>query len=291
VLVFLSYRRSDSTFAAQAIRYALRLAGHTVFLDTGDIAAGEAFRDVIRESLERTDLVLSLVGPTWDTARLQHPLDPVAFELRQARFLGCSVHTVLLEDAAMPREEDLPADLRWLCKLSASAIGRRTAGQQIDALVDAVPTLAARPRGAARVLWVDDKPANNERERSMLRPDGIVFDNVVSTREAVEQLMTSTYDLVITDVGRSSSSDRSYSAGEDLLRAPVIRSGGPPVIIYAGWRALEREAELVALGARAVTADYAHLAYAVREVLGRRAREPVAEPVRRDDGTLEPPAR
>jgi hypothetical protein len=64
VLVFLSYRRRDSAFAAQALRYALRLAGHEVFIDVGAITPGEAFREVIREALGRSQLVLVLVGPS-----------------------------------------------------------------------------------------------------------------------------------------------------------------------------------------------------------------------------------
>jgi hypothetical protein len=218
VLVFLSYRRAESVFAAQALRYALRLAGHDVFLDTGTIAPGDAFRDVIRDALRRSQLVLALVGPQFDTPRLHEPLDPVAFEWRQARFLGCSVHAVLIAGAAMPAEGALPADLRWFCKRNASALGGPALGDQIEALVGQVPHLAAQPRGSARVLWVDDNPSNNEYERSLLRADGIVFDNVVSTAEAIAQLRTSTYDLVITDLGRNWSSDRSQDAGRALLR-------------------------------------------------------------------------
>jgi CheY-like chemotaxis protein len=270
--VFLSYRRKDSAFAAQAIHYALRLGGHAVFLDTGAIAPGEAFRDVIRDSLARSELVLALVGTLWDATRLPAPLDPVAFELRQARFLGCMVHAVLLDGAAMPVEQALPADLRWFCKRTASTIAGVSAGQQIDALVAQVPLLAARPRGASRVLWVDDNPANNERERSILRQDGIVFDNVVSTREAIEQLTTSTYDLVITDLGRRWSSDRSARAGRELLDDPVITDGGPPVIVYAGSGAVREQAQLRARGAQGVTADLTRLLAMVREVLGRPVR-------------------
>jgi CheY-like chemotaxis protein len=270
--VFLSYRRKDSAFAAQALRYALRLAGHAVFLDTGAIAPGEAFRDVIRDSLERSDLVLALVGNQWDASRLRAPLDAVAFELRQARFLGCMVHAVLLDGAPMPLEQALPDDLRWFCKRTASTIAGVSAGQQIEDLVAQIPQLAARPRGAARVLWVDDNPANNEEERSVLRRDGIVFDNVVSTREAIEQITSSTYDLVITDLGRRWSSDQSARAGHELLDDPIIKDGGPPVIVYAGSEAVRAEAELLALGAHGATADFARLLDMVREVLGRPSR-------------------
>ncbi len=274
MLVFVSYRRRDSAFAAQALRYALRSAGHEVFLDTGTIAAGEAFRDVIREALHRSDLVLALVGPQFPSQRLHDPLDAVAFEWRQARFLGCMIHAVLLDGAAMPAEEALPADLRWFCKRSASALGGAALGQQLDALVAEVPRLAATPQGAARVLWVDDNPANNEYERSVLRPEGLVFDNVVSTAEAIEQLRTSTYDLVITDLGRRWSSDRSKTAGRKLLADPVITRGGPPVIVYAGRAAAAQAAELLAAGAFGVSRNREHFLELVRQALGR----PLAPP-------------
>ena len=266
--VFLSYRRSDSAFAAQALRYALRSAGHEVFLDTGSIAAGEAFRAVIRESVERSALVLALVGPRFPVARLHEPLDPVAFEWRQARFVGCMVHAVLLDGAPMLAERDLPVDLRWFAQRSASALGGPGLGEQIDALVAEVPRLASRPRGVARVLWVDDEPANNEVERSLLRGDGIVFDNVVSTAEAIAQLQLSSYDLVITDLGRRAS-DRSRDAGRDLLTDPVIADGGPPVVVYAGRGAVRRAAELTGLGAFGVSRDRGHLLELVRQALGR----------------------
>jgi CheY-like chemotaxis protein len=271
VLVFLSYRRSDSAFAAQALRYALRSAGHDVFLDTGSIAAGEAFRAVIRDSVQRSDLVLSLVGPGFPVDRLHEPLDAVAFEWRQAQLGGCMVHAVLIDGAPMPAEQDLPADLRWFCKRSASALHGPTLGQQIDALVAAVPRLASSPRGVARVLWVDDKPANNEVERSLLRADGIVFDNVVSTAEAIAQLQLTSYDLVITDLGRWGLSDRSRDAGRELLASPVIANGGPPVVVYGGRGTERRAAELTGLGAFGVCKNRQDLLTLVRQALGRTA--------------------
>lgn len=269
MLVFLSYRRRDTLFAAHALDYALRLAGHEVFLDTGTIASGEAFREVIRDGLRGSSLVLVLVGPQFDPARLHQAQDAVAFEWRQARFLGCMLHAVLVDGAAMPAEQALPADLRWFCKRSASTLGGTGLGAQIDSLVGQVPRLASVPRGAARVLWVDDDPANNEYERSLLRPEGMIFDNVVSTTEAIEQLRTSSYDLVITDLGRRWSSDRSGSAGRTLLASPVITEGGPPVIIYAGPGAVRQAAELTALGAFGVSQDRQHFLGLVRQALGR----------------------
>lgn len=267
--VFISYRRRSSSFAALALTYAVRRAGHDAFLDVGSISDGDAYRDVIREALARSDLVLALIAQDLDPARLHEPLDPVAFEWRRARFQGCAVHPVLLDGAPMPGEADLPPDLRWITRSSATALGGPDLDQQVEALVAAVPHLAASPRRVARVLWVDDNPANNEYERSVLRQEGIVFDNVVSSGEAVEQLLLTTYDLVITDLGRRWSSDASGSAGRDLLSHPVIARGGPPVIVYAGRSAVKHRGELEQLGAFGVSDDREHLFELVFQALGR----------------------
>jgi CheY-like chemotaxis protein len=269
VRVFLSYRRSDTAAVAHAVRYALLNAGHAVFLDTADIDTGATFRDVIRDELANAGLVLFLVGPGFAPERLHHTGDVVRFEWTQARFYGCGIQLVLVDDARMPASADLPPELRWIAERSASALRRPTLGRDIDALVDAVPHLASRPR-SSRVLWVDDYPANNERERRQLRPEGILFDNVVSTSEAIEQLRFSRYDLVITDLGRLGSSDRSRSAGSDLLSHPVITDAGPPVIVYGGRGAVAQTEALKARGAFGVAADREDLYRLVRRALNRR---------------------
>jgi len=138
VLVFVSYRRRDSAFAAQALRYALRATDHEVFLDTGTIAPGEAFREVIRDGLQRSSLVLALVGPEFDPGRLHEPLDAVAFEWRQARFLGCAVHAVLLDGAAMP------ASLATIRRLNC-ALGLRSS-RRIAASINSSFSRAPSPR-------------------------------------------------------------------------------------------------------------------------------------------------
>ena len=266
--VFLSYRRSDTAAVAHAVRYALLNGGHAVFLDTVDVDTGDAFRDVIRDELANAGLVLFLIGPGFAPERLHRTGDVVRFEWLQARFYGCGIQLVLVDDARMPATADLPAELRWIGERSASTLRTSTLGRDIDALVAAVPRLAGAPR-ASRVLWVDDNPANNEKERARLRPEGILFDNVVSTTEAIEQLSFSRYDLVITDLGRLRSSDRSRAAGSDLLGHPVITDAGPPVIVYGGWTAVAQTDALKARGAFGVAASQGDLYRLVRQALNR----------------------
>jgi CheY-like chemotaxis protein len=266
---FVSYQRRDTLLAAHLVGYALRAAGHEPFVDTGSIDGGEAFRDAIAQAVARSNVVLALIGAGFDSARLHDPASVVAFEWQRARFHGVPVVPVLVDRAGMLDDAALPAPLRWFSRRNAWPLRSATLGPDVDALVAGLPLLGAQPRPSARVLWVDDRPSNNERERDVLRPHGLVFDNVVSTREALLQLAHEDYDLVITDLGRRDSSDRSPDAGSDFLGQPALRGGGPPVVVYASAWALAREAELRERGAAAVCADPLALERAVLQLLGR----------------------
>ena len=248
----------------------MRLAGHDAFVDTGNIGGGEVYPQVISNFIAEANVALALMGPAFDVARLHEPSSVVAFEWRRARFHGCPVVPVLVDDGVMPSDSEFPAELRWLTKRNAYSLRRSSFSGDVAALAEAIPTLVGTPRRAARVLWVDDRPANNELERQLLRPEGIVFDNVVSTSEAIDQLVNESYDLVITDLGRKGSSDHSNDAGANFLQHPAVRSGGPPVIVYAGRWAVVRRDELLRLGAADVMANREQLIDAVLRTLGRK---------------------
>jgi CheY-like chemotaxis protein len=267
--IFVSYQRADTAPTAHALGYALRLGGHEAFVDTGSIGVGELYRQVIANAVSTSHLMFALIGPAFDARRLHEPTSVVSFEWQRARFHGAAVVPVIVDGGAMPGDEQLPAALRWLSRRNALALRRGSLSADIEACVAAVSTLAATPRRAARVLWVDDRPANNEVERKWLRPHGIVFDSVVSTEEAIEQLTNETYDLVITDLGREHSSDQSASAGAAFLDQPIVRQGGPPVIVYAGTWAVAQRDDLVRRGALDVMSNREHLFASVLGVLGR----------------------
>jgi CheY-like chemotaxis protein len=278
--VFLSYQRSDTLFAAHALGYALRLAGNEAFVDTGSIGGGELYPQKISKAISRANVVLALIGPKFEVKNLHEPTSVVAFEWRYAQYHGSAVVPVLIENAAMPKENDLPRELRWIVKRNAYALRPSSLEPDIDAVVKDIPVMAVEPRRVARVLWVDDKPANNEFERAKLRPFGIVFDSVVSTHEAVAQLALESYDLVITDLGRQNSSDRSATAGTAFLEHPSVKKVGPPVIVYAGTWAVAQRDELVRLGASDVMASREQLINTVLRMLGRAPEEPARDLIR-----------
>lgn len=269
VKIFVSYQRADTALAAHALGYALRLGRHEAFVDTGSIGVGELYRQVISNAVSTSHLMFALIGPSFDARRLHEPTSVVTYEWQRARFHGAAVVPVIVDGGAMPTDEQLPSALRWFTRRNALPLRHGSLTTDIDACVSAVPTLASTPRRAARVLWVDDRPANNEVERKWLRPHGIVFDSVVSTEEALEQLTNETYDLVITDLGREHSSDGSATAGAAFLDQPIVRKGGPPVIVYAGTWAVAQRDDLVRRGALDVMANREHLFATVLGVLGR----------------------
>lgn len=273
-MVFVSYRREDTLLAAHAVGFALRAAGHRAFVDTGSIGGGESFRQVISEALAAANAMVLLIGKSFEAERLHQPDSAVAFELRRARFHRVALIPVLVDGAKMPEETALPAELRWFVKNNAVPLRAASFSQDVDALMARIPLVATKPRRSARVLWVDDQPANNEIERRELRPHGIVFDNVVSTAEALDQLANESYDLVITDLGRAHSLDHSQIAGKVLLEHPAVRNGGPPVIVYGNRMALAAREELRTLGAVEVKADRRGLIDTVLQTLGREPEKP-----------------
>ena len=72
--VFLSYSSSDRTLV-EPIYLALRAQGHTVFFDRADLPAGEEYDARIRQSIEKSQLVLFMVSPD--------SLDPGSYTLTE----------------------------------------------------------------------------------------------------------------------------------------------------------------------------------------------------------------
>lgn len=85
-----------------------------------------------------------------------------------------------------------------------------------------------------RVLWVDDKPRNNDNIIDMFSERDISFDRVTSTDDAVKQLSKNDYSLIISDMKRGNSPD----AGVKLLKIKNKRFPSIPLVIYSSSRSL-----------------------------------------------------
>jgi CheY-like chemotaxis protein len=82
----------------------------------------------------------------------------------------------------------------------------------------------------ARILWVDDEPANNAIEVRIFETAGARVILAVSTAEADRELARSRFDLVISDIARGGQPDAGLKMADDLRRRRV----DTPVIFYVG---------------------------------------------------------
>lgn len=147
--VFVSYRIDDSVYAATAVadRLAQALGTANVFRDRDALAPGELYPERIRRALERCDVVLALIGPSWldiedgSGRRLDDPRDWVRTELRLAFERGIPVVPVLLDDTPLPEPRRLPADISALSLSTFWQVRHLSFGSDVRGLIDKLVTV------------------------------------------------------------------------------------------------------------------------------------------------------
>jgi CheY-like chemotaxis protein len=126
----------------------------------------------------------------------------------------------------------------------------KTSPREVARAVATATTVAARGRiDRASVLWVDDHPENNEYERQAMAALGIRFTTAKSTPEALRLLAAQPFDVVITDLGRSTPDEDDPNAGLRLLHEMRSRRLDAPCIVYASTRAVQEREQLLTAGA------------------------------------------
>jgi TIR domain len=121
--IFISYRREDAE--GQAGRLFDDLSAHfgrdAVFMDVAGIKKGLDFRRIIDEHVTSCGVLLVIIGKRWLSAtdskgkrRLDDANDFVRLETAAALSRDIPVVPVLVQDAVMPTEQDLPEVLKEL---------------------------------------------------------------------------------------------------------------------------------------------------------------------------------
>lgn len=115
-----------------------------------------------------------------------------------------------------------------------------------------------------RVLWVDDYPINNELVMRLFEDKQIVFDIAISTKQGLDLYKKQSYDVIITDMGRSYQSD----AGIELIKELKALKCETPIIVYASHNAIHRYGDLaLSLGATKVTNGISNIIAILSEIL------------------------
>jgi len=85
-----------------------------VAMDVKNILPGEDFREFIKKKIKECDIFLTIVGDRWTEilkARRDDPKDFVRIEIQTALESKKIVVPILVDNASMPRKEDLPLEL------------------------------------------------------------------------------------------------------------------------------------------------------------------------------------
>ena len=91
--------------------------------------------------------------------------------------------------------------------------------------VEKLPEASASPKPLARpfplsgrsILWVDDNPLNNVYEESVFKQLGATIKQATSTGQALHDLVSAPYDLIISDIHRNENGRSNPAAGYELL--------------------------------------------------------------------------
>jgi TIR domain/F5/8 type C domain len=121
-MIAISYRREDSLPIAGRLydRLQAKFGKKNVFMDFDSIPPGADFRQHIKQMIERSNLVIAIIGPHWlgeqpdASRRIDNPADFVRLEIAYALEGGVPVIPLLINTTQMPKPEMLPADIQEL---------------------------------------------------------------------------------------------------------------------------------------------------------------------------------
>src|SRR5437764_13622229 len=121
-MIAISYRREDYLTNSGRLYHQLhaKFGKENVFMNFDSIPPGMDFREQIKQMIERSKLVIAIIGPQWlgeqpdASRRIDNPADFVRLEIAYALEGGIPVIPLLINTTQMPKPEMLPADIQEL---------------------------------------------------------------------------------------------------------------------------------------------------------------------------------
>jgi TIR domain len=129
--IFISYRRQETAWPARELYDVLvkHFPAEEVFKDVDNIDPGDDFVERVAAAVGSCDVLLVLIGPQWLTIsdenghrRLDNPEDYVRLEIETALTRNIRVIPILVDEARIPRANELPATLAPLVRRNAVEI-------------------------------------------------------------------------------------------------------------------------------------------------------------------------
>ena len=209
--LFISYRRSDTQMVAGRLRESLgaHFGYRAIFRDKNSIAPGEDWTKAIEEGLTGSVVVLALIGPNWATARdeagnrrLDDSTDWNRIELERALNQHSRIIPLLVDNAKIPAESELPESLKPLFRSNALKLRDDDWESDIDRLVRPlgglgawsrmqrpalIATLAAIVAGGVGYWWLSPQDGDADRISLTNTGSGSTFRSDLFEKLAREQ--------------------------------------------------------------------------------------------------------
>jgi TIR domain len=153
-LIFISYRRDDSAGHAGRLFDTLkeRLPAAEVYMDLDAIPPGALFAEHIKKALDRSAVMLALIGPDWlgprgrRGRRLEQAEDYVRQELEMGLRRDLLPVPVLLRGAQLPALAKLPESVRPLLRRNAIELSDSRWSYDVDRLIALIAARVGVPQ-------------------------------------------------------------------------------------------------------------------------------------------------
>ena len=163
--IFINYRREDSRADSGRIYDSLSLHfPGKIFRDVGSLQPGVDWQQAIGLVLSQSDACVVVIGCNWlnikgddGNRRLDDPRDTVRREVFAALERNMRVFPVLVGGAKMPKESELPPDLKPLCDRNALEMTEQDWEECCVKLARALETAVAPAQPSATPIRVTEK--------------------------------------------------------------------------------------------------------------------------------------
>lgn len=145
--IFISYRRSDSEGYVGRLydHLALAVAQSEIFMDVANIEPGVDFTQVIDDAVGQCNVLIAVIGPTWETVtngdgnkRLNDENDFVRLEIETALKRDIAVIPVLVGRSQLPIQSEIPVSLHPLLARNGVELRHKSFSYDVEQLAKTV---------------------------------------------------------------------------------------------------------------------------------------------------------
>lgn len=156
--IFINYRREDAQDAAARVHRELSstFSPKALFMDVDNLLAGQRFDRELEKALIACDVFLAIIGPRWlqvlEDRQRTGERDYVREEIAAALKRQIHVVPVMVNGAQLPRESQLPEDIRELVKHQKHDLRHEHFRRDVSPLIDAIKVLRKPENGRFPLL-------------------------------------------------------------------------------------------------------------------------------------------